>query len=73
MTRSTSEFYAPRVLLLCFWGGVLGIHRFYVGKVFTGVLQLITLGGFGIWWIIDMCMIGSGNVTDNEGNSLQGN
>jgi len=35
--------------LLCFFLGVLGIHRFYVGKIGAGILQIITLGGLGIW------------------------
>ena len=51
-------------LLLCFFFGYLGIHRFYVGKVGTGILMLLTGGGFGIWWIIDLIMIAVGSFTD---------
>ena len=45
-------------LLLCLFLGGLGIHRFYAGRVITGVLQLITAGFFGIWQLIDIiCLI----------------
>ncbi|MBI2073029.1 MAG: TM2 domain-containing protein [Gemmatimonadetes bacterium] len=54
-------------LLLCFFLGVLGIHRFYVGKVGTGILQLVTLGGIGIWALIDFIMIAVGSFTDKQG------
>lgn len=44
-------------LLLCFFLGHLGVHRFYVGKIGTGILMLLTAGGLGIWYTIDMVMI----------------
>ena len=56
--------------LLCFFLGVFGAHRFYVGKMGTGVLQIITLGGLGIWALIDFIMIIVGSFTDSEGNKL---
>ena len=59
--------------LLCFFLGCFGIHRFYVGKVGTGVLQLITLGGLGIWALIDMIMIILQKFTDSDGNTLRFN
>ncbi len=46
--------------------GVLGIHRFYVGKVGTGVLQLVTVGGFGIWALVDLVLILVGTFRDKD-------
>ena len=60
-------------LLLCFFLGFLGVHRFYVGKIGTGVLQLVTLGGLGIWALIDFIMIVLQKFTDSEGNTLRFN
>ena len=57
-------------LLLCLFVGSIGVHRFYVGKIGTGILQLITFGGCGIWTIIDLIMIITGNFKDVDGNSI---
>ncbi len=57
-------------LLLCFFLGVLGVHRFYIGKVGTGILMLLTLGGLGIWVLIDLILIAAGTLTDKQGRAL---
>ena len=44
-------------LLLSILVGSLGIDRFYMGYVGPGILKLITLGGFGIWWLIDLILV----------------
>jgi TM2 domain-containing membrane protein YozV len=58
------------VFLLCFFLGVLGVHRFFVGKIGTGILMLVTFGGLGIWVLIDLIMIIIGSFTDKEGNKI---
>ncbi|MGB0344255.1 MAG: TM2 domain-containing protein [Coraliomargarita sp.] len=63
---SSEKGFIPTILL-CFFLGFLGIHRFYVGKVGTGILMILTFGGFGIWTIIDFIMIVCGNFTDKDG------
>ncbi len=57
-------------LLLCFFLGYLGIHRFYVGKIATGILWLITGGIFGIGWLIDLILIATGRFRDYLGYRL---
>lgn len=47
--------------------GYTGLHRFYVGKFWTGLAMFLTGGGFGIWWFIDVVLIGTGRFKDDEG------
>ncbi|PIE46881.1 MAG: hypothetical protein CSA42_06330 [Gammaproteobacteria bacterium] len=54
-------------ILLCFFFGVFGVHRFYVGKIGTGILMLLTFGGFGFWSLYDFIMIVIGKFTDSNG------
>jgi TM2 domain-containing membrane protein YozV len=58
------------MFLLCFFVGWLGAHRFYAGKPLTGVLMLITLGGLGIWQLIDLIIIIVGAFKDGEGRTI---
>jgi TM2 domain-containing membrane protein YozV len=51
---------------LCFFGGVFGLHRFYVGKVQTGVAMIVTFGGLGIWWLYDLVLIAAGEFRDAD-------
>ncbi|MCK9575055.1 MAG: TM2 domain-containing protein [Clostridia bacterium] len=57
--------------VVCFFLGVLGVHRFAVGKIGTGLLYLFTAGLFGIGWIVDFVMIIMGKFTDASGNFIK--
>ena len=55
-------------LILSIFLGELGIDRFYFGYIGTGILKLITCGGFGIWWLIDLIMIATGKLKPKDGS-----
>ncbi|MBT6207692.1 MAG: TM2 domain-containing protein [Francisellaceae bacterium] len=57
-------------LLLCLFGGCLGFHRFYIGKIGTGILMLLTFGGLGVWTLIDLVFIVSNKLEDSSGDQL---
>ncbi len=58
-------------LILCYFLGFLGVHRFYVGKASSGIVQMLTLGGLGIWVMIDLIIIFCGAFQDKEGRFLR--
>jgi hypothetical protein len=57
-------------LLLGIFTGFFGGHRFFVGKTGTGILQALTLGGLGFWWLADLIVIGTGEFTDITGRRV---
>ena len=57
-------------ILLCFFLGSLGIHRFYLGYTLIGVIQLLTFGGVLIWAFVDFIWLITGSLKDSEGNEL---
>ena len=58
-------------LLLCFFLGSLGVHRFYVGKTGTGIIMILTFGAFGVWTIIDFIRIVVGSFKDSDGKVIK--
>lgn len=71
MTGEVSTRSMVAAALLCFFLGGFGIHRFYVGKIGTGILMILTLGGLGIWTLIDFVMILLGSFKDKQGLPLR--
>ena len=71
MTSPTSSKNYAATLILAIFLGYLGIHRFYVGKVGTGILFLLTFGWFGIGWLIDIFTVLFGNFTDKTGSFVK--
>ncbi len=53
-------------LVVCFFFGWAGGHRFYAGKTGTALMMLFTMGGFGMWWFLDIIMIATGNFRDKS-------
>ena len=68
--EDVSEKKRSVALLLCVLYGWLGLHRFYAGKVGTALLMMLTIGGFGIWYIIDLVWLVSGTFEDSEGKVI---
>lgn len=58
-------------LVLCMLFGMLGAHRFYVGKKWTGILMLLSCGGLGVWVLIDLILILKNKFEDKKGRPLQ--
>ena len=70
MATAPSEKSRAVALALCIPLGVFGAHRFYVGKIGTGLLQLCTLGGLGLWYLYDLITIASGEFRDVDGRRV---
>ncbi len=54
--------------ILCLLVGIIGIHRFYLGYTWQGIVQILTLGGFGIWTLIDLIRIIIGDLGPKNGS-----
>ena len=59
-------------VLLSYLLGVFGVDRFYLGKIGTGIAKLVTLGGCGIWVLVDIILVLAGAQKDKDGRALAG-
>jgi TM2 domain-containing membrane protein YozV len=71
MANDVSDKSGIACLLFLLLLGPLGIHRMYVGKVGTGILFLLTCGGFGLWWLIDLILLIIGSFKDADGDPVK--
>ena len=71
ITYGISQKSKTLTLLLCIFLGYLGIHKFYVGKIGSGLLYLLTGGLFGVGWLIDIIVIAAGRFRDGFGLLIQ--
>jgi len=70
-TATVSDKKRLLATIICAGFGIFGAHRFYAGKNTSGVLQVLTIGGLGIWYIVDFLIILFGEFTDSEGKKIR--
>lgn len=70
MATGPSDKSRGVALILALFLGVVGGHRYYTGKIGTGLLMLCTMGGFGIWALYDVIIIAAGQFRDADGHRL---
>lgn len=69
--EEVSEKNRLAALLLCLFLGEIGVHRFYVGRTGSAILQIVTAGGLGVWLLVDFIMIIAGSFKDKDGKVLK--
>ncbi|MDR2339830.1 MAG: TM2 domain-containing protein [Deltaproteobacteria bacterium] len=69
-SRSISPKKRNVVILLCYFLGMFGVHRFYLGKILSGVFMALTLGGLTVWQFIDFVLAINGPLTDSQGRAI---
>ena len=70
-TEEVSPKSRTAVTLLAFFLGCLGVHRFYLGKTGTAIAMILTGGGLGVWYLIDLIRAVAGAMKDKEGKVIK--
>lgn len=68
--EDTSDKSRLVATILCFFFGYLGVHRFYAGRIVSGIFMILTLGGLGIWTFVDFVVILCGSFKDSKGRHI---
>jgi len=72
--RQIPGIFSPKnwvmALVLSVFLGYLGVDRFYLGRVGLGILKLLTFGGYGIWWLIDIVLVATKSARDSSGRPV---
>lgn len=70
LADAPSEKKLAIAFILCFLFGIMGVHRFYAGRPVSGLIQLLTVGGLGIWWLVDLISLPFGAFKDGHGRRI---
>lgn len=70
--HATSTKTYENAMVLSYFFGFYGVDRFYLGHIPTGIAKLLTLGGLGIWYFVDLLLIAHGKMRDSQGLPLKG-
>ena len=69
--RISEKRILPTFLLFIVLSWPLGAHRFFLRRYASAILFIITIGGLGVWWIVDFILIVTGSMKDDEGNLVK--
>jgi hypothetical protein len=70
-TKAESDKNWWTAFVLSLLVGYFGVDRFYLGYIWSGILKLLTLGGFGVWWLIDLALLLAGKLRDADDGALK--